>query len=309
MNASSSGDRATELRRYIDAIYAGGTVTGEDARAYAILPDSVTAQRGEFIGEVCRQCNAAATLEIGMAWGLSTLFIVEAKLANRIGDSPHIVIDPLQSELYHNAALRALREAGVSEMVEFYEAPSELVLPRLVEQGRQFDFAFIDGDHRFDGVFLDFHFIHQLLKPGGLAVFDDLRWDGVYLTCKFAETNYGYEIAGDFPSPRPGRRFGLRPSLPLVRAYRKPQVAVQRASDHFVPFFHGYRRLRGVTGNQLRYRGLRALGQGDHVGARALFLQALEREPMDVKTWLRFVRTFLPPRMARALSGRTGSTP
>ena len=32
--------------------------------------------------------------------------------------------------------------------------------------------AFIDGDHRFDPGFVDFFFVHRLLKPGGLVVVD-----------------------------------------------------------------------------------------------------------------------------------------
>ena len=48
-----------------------------------------------------------------MAWGMSTLHIIEALLANGAADGAHVVIDPMQTSLFHNAARRTLREIGV----------------------------------------------------------------------------------------------------------------------------------------------------------------------------------------------------
>jgi hypothetical protein len=39
----------------------------------------------------------------------------------------------------------------VRELVEFYAEESLVVLPRLLTEGREFDLAFIDGNHRFEG--------------------------------------------------------------------------------------------------------------------------------------------------------------
>ena len=94
--------------------------------------------------------------------------------------------------------------------MEFYPQFSGLVLPKLVSEGRQFDFAFIDGDHHFDGVFVDLFYVDQLLKPGGVVVFDDISWDGVYLACRFAQTNYGYETIAELAKPAKRFRVGRR---------------------------------------------------------------------------------------------------
>ncbi|MGH7917394.1 MAG: glycosyltransferase family 2 protein [Candidatus Binataceae bacterium] len=55
----------------------------------------------------------------------------------------------------------------------------------------------------------------------------------------------------------------------------------------------------------LGYIGLTALNAGDPLAARRAFLNALRMDPSRVKNYLRLVRTFLPPGLARALSGRT----
>jgi hypothetical protein len=56
----------------------------------------------------------------------------------------------------------------------------------------------------------------------------------------------------------------------------------------------------------LGYIGLMALRRGDRVTAREAFIRALQMDPYRVKNVLRLMRTFLPRRLARSLSGRTG---
>jgi glycosyltransferase involved in cell wall biosynthesis len=63
-------------------------------------------------------------------------------------------------------------------------------------------------------------------------------------------------------------------------------------------------RLR-ATRSILGYLGLRALRDGDRAGARRAFTAALRIDPWRVRNHLRFIRTFLPFALARALSGRT----
>ena len=55
----------------------------------------------------------------------------------------------------------------------------------------------------------------------------------------------------------------------------------------------------------LGYIGLRALDRGDRDEAREAFRRALEFDPWRVKNLLRYAKTYLPLKLARALSGRT----
>lgn len=131
----------------------------------------------------------------------------------------------------------------MEDFAEFYEEPCQLLLPKLLREKRQFDCALIDGDHRFDGVFVDFFYVHRLLRPGGVVIFDDLWLDAVYLTCRFEETNYGYvvssELASRSPSGKARYRFHRRNKSrrSQIRAYRKPVEEIYRDWNNFVPFF------------------------------------------------------------------------
>jgi predicted O-methyltransferase YrrM len=293
---------ASRIYDRIVEIYRSGVVHGADGAAYSIMPASVTPERGRFLADLCRAERALATLEIGMAWGLSTLFILEALAENGAPPHAHVVVDPFQSSRWHGAALRSVREAGAGEMVEFYEEPSEILLPRMAAERRVFDFAFIDGNHRFDAVFVDLIFVSRLLKPGGLMVLDDSWFDPVYLACRFAETNLSYVPVAQFVAGE-GRRGTAAGERSLMRAYRKPLQEVPRDVFHFVPFFDGVDDGRKVQERRLRDEGMTALAGGDRAAARRALLGALRLNPRRLRTWSRLLRTFFPSRTARADSG------
>jgi predicted O-methyltransferase YrrM len=93
-------------------------------------------------------------VEIGLAYGVSSLFISEA-LANRSGIQYHI-IDPHQSTQWENVGKTNLDRAGFSGRYILHQELSELCLPRMLAQGLAFDFAFLDGFHTFDHALVDF---------------------------------------------------------------------------------------------------------------------------------------------------------
>jgi hypothetical protein len=277
----------------------------------------VASWRGEFIRDLCADERATSCVEVGMAWGMSTLHIIEALLANGAADGAHVVIDPMQTSLFHNAARRTLREIGADPMVEFHEAPSDLVLPKLISEGRQFDFAFIDGDHRFEGVFLDAVLADRLLKPGGVVALDDAWSHPVYLACKFLEVYFHYAPVAELLKP-PGDNFAGSSKyrvhgavLPKMRAYRKPLSAPERDEElDFARFA-----LEGVAlpepiaywhAKRLTTLGLRALGEGRQDEARHALGTAMRLDRTRLKSYARWLRTMLPMWMARRLSGQTG---
>jgi hypothetical protein len=101
---------------------------------------------------------------------------------------------PQQRTRYGGCGLRALEEAGVRELVEFYPEESQLVFPRLLADGRGFDLAFLDGNHRFEGVFLDLVYSGRLLKEGGIVLADDVQLPGVRRAVDFCLANLGWTV-------------------------------------------------------------------------------------------------------------------
>lgn len=64
-----------------------------------------------------------------------------------------------------------------------------MALAQLHQEGKRFDFIFIDGDHKFSGAFVDFHFAAQMLEEGGIVVFHDLWMRALILLRAYIRKN------------------------------------------------------------------------------------------------------------------------
>ena len=103
-------------------------------------------------------------------------------------------------------------------------------------------------------------------------------------------------------------RFSLFPS-PLKTRWRKPEACI--TFDRILRERYGISSDRLLAARAranrsiLGYIGLRALRDGNRASAREAFRRALQMKPTRVKSILRYLKTYLPLGMARALSGRT----
>ena len=184
---------------------------GEGADATSLrhpeFPDRVshvTRSTGELLQRAVQDVRPSVSLEIGLAYGVSTLFICDA-LQALPHPGVHIVLDPYQHGKWRGLGLKHLRDAGFENLVEFHEEPSELFLPKLVASGQRIDFAFIDGLHRFEQAFVEFYYINRLLRPGGVVLFDDAARRSVNRVIRYALTLPAYEVYAT-TEPRPQRR-------------------------------------------------------------------------------------------------------
>jgi Methyltransferase domain len=148
-------------------------------------------------------------------------------------------VDPYQRESWNGAGLRTLRDAGVDDRVEVIEEESQLALPRLLSERRGFDLAFVDGDHRFEGVFLDLYFMTRLVRPGGLIVVDDPWMPSVRTALAYVERNLGATLEPDaLPGGFRWRRRPLSRGIPRgagnMAVVRLPDERPELRWDEFV---------------------------------------------------------------------------
>jgi hypothetical protein len=100
------------------------------------------------------------------------------------------------------------------------------VLPRLVAEGRRFDLAFVDGNHRFDAVLLDLVYLGRLVRGGGIVFLDDYQLPAVARAVSFCTTNLGWTLEEVSPADE----------LHQWAVLRTPEVPLERRFDHFVEF-------------------------------------------------------------------------
>lgn len=150
-------------------------------------------EEGDYLYSLVRAVRPEITIEIGMANGLSTLFIAQALLEN--GRGRHIAIDPFQTLDWGGVGMYLLGKAQLASLVELIEKPSHQALPELEQQGLTARFIFIDGNHLFDYVISDFLCCDRILEVGGLMAFDDSDWPAITQVIRYALANRNYAVA------------------------------------------------------------------------------------------------------------------
>jgi predicted O-methyltransferase YrrM len=181
------------VRDVLNRVLGNGSIVARlDGTVHDVFPVSVTADEGEALRRWVTGANAARTIEVGLGYGVAALFVCDGLLATG-GDAHHVTIDPHQESRFANCGLQLLDEAGVRSLVEFHAGESQIVLPRLLAEERTFDLAVVDGNHRFDGVFLDLVYLGRLVRPGGIIVVDDYQLRSVARAVSFCTTNLGWK--------------------------------------------------------------------------------------------------------------------
>lgn len=175
------------MNSLLDEVYRTGIVTTDEGQEFQALPMGVPRPLAETLYQIIRQNNLQQTLEIGMAYGLSSLSICQALRDN--GGGRHTAIDPSQSTEFKSIGMHNLQKANLADLVDFYELPSHLVLPDLLRQNRTFDFVFIDGMHLFDYFMLDFFYTLRLTSVGGFICMDDINFPAIRTALAFILRN------------------------------------------------------------------------------------------------------------------------
>jgi caffeoyl-CoA O-methyltransferase len=141
----------------------------------ALLPQhnmQIAPEQGAFLALLVELIGAKRCIEIGTFTGYSSLVVALAMPADG-----RIVCCDLSDE-WTSVARRYWAEAGVADRVDLRLGPALETLDALLAGGAAgtFDFAFIDAAKR---EYPDYHErIIQLLRPGGLAVYDNVLWSG-----------------------------------------------------------------------------------------------------------------------------------
>jgi predicted O-methyltransferase YrrM len=197
MSPASPRDREAALRRVRRVrerlLRDGAVVSRADGATRRLEPLAVSPAEGEALRWWVAREGVTRTIEIGLGYGISALFVCEGLLESGGPDARHVVLDPYQARL-GNCGLQVLEEAGLVPLVEHHAEESQLALPRLLGEGRRFDLAFVDGNHRFDGVFLDLVYLGRLLRRGAVVFLDDYQLPAVARAASFCLRNLGWTL-------------------------------------------------------------------------------------------------------------------
>lgn len=145
----------------------------------AALPQArmqISPEQGAFLAFLVRLTDARLAVEVGTFTGYSSLATALALRANAGPGGRLYAFD--RSADWTGQARAHWRAAGVDDMIELTLGDAQATLDAFADSGwaGRIDFAFVDADKTGYRVYLDR--MARLLRPGGLAVFDNTLWSG-----------------------------------------------------------------------------------------------------------------------------------
>jgi predicted O-methyltransferase YrrM len=235
------------MNAVLEEIIRTGQVMTEDGQPLK-RHSGIVHDEGVLLQEIVRAIKPTVSLEVGLAYGVSAMYICDA--LEKTPNTRHIVIDPYQmsngarnlctmdkevrifgpeGESWRGVGLHNLKKAGHSDIIDFHGVPSHIALSNLESQGCKVDFAFVDGWHTFDHGLMDFFHIDRILRVGGVIAFDDAEWPSLHKLCRFIVTNRAYTVfrSFDYAGRLSLKRRLLRNTARLIRSFGrlvKPDV-------------------------------------------------------------------------------------
>jgi predicted O-methyltransferase YrrM len=189
---------------------------------------NVSSEEATRLYNLVRARKPDATIEIGLAQGISALAIAQALRDNESG-ALHHVVDPFQSTTWEGVGIANLDRAGLLEHVRFHEALPEVAVPTFPTA----DFAFIDASHLFDLTVLDFVLVDKRLTVGGMIGFHDLWMESLRKVVRYILTNRHYRIYNDVPS-KPSARPSTRSKAKSKAKSQLVALARRTGMDRFL---------------------------------------------------------------------------
>ncbi len=189
---TQSNFEETCMNQLLEHIYKTSQVEDCEGNFINPFPTATAYEIGEIFYELIQKEKLERTLEVGMAYGLSTLFICQAHYDQ--GTGSHTAIDPNQKRLWKSIGQLNIKRAGLEDKFRLFEAKSHEILPQLLDNKEQFDFAFIDGMHLFDYALVDFFYIDKMLSVGGYIAVDDIWMPSIRKLLYFILKNRTYEL-------------------------------------------------------------------------------------------------------------------
>jgi len=194
-----------------------GTEAGSPFRLDGITKISI--EQGAALHALIADHQVVHSLEIGFAYGFSTVWMLDA-LRGKAG-ATHVAIDPFEKTAWQGIGLAQVGKVDTGAKFEWVPDYSIQAIPAMLKQKQRFDMAYIDGNHRFDDVLVDFYLVDQVMREGGLIVLDDMWMDSIKTVKDFILKNRAYELVANPVS-----------NIAVLKKLRNDD----RDWRHFVPF-------------------------------------------------------------------------
>lgn len=137
----------------------------------------------------CRGLRPAVVVETGVAYGLTTRFVLQALALNGEGKLWSVDLPPLGFDA--DAQVGALVPNELRHRWHLYRGPSKRVLPELLSSLSRVDIFIHDSLHTYANMRAEFQALWPVLRPGGVLIADDVGGN-------FAFQDFATEVRSSF---------------------------------------------------------------------------------------------------------------
>jgi predicted O-methyltransferase YrrM len=164
-------DHYRTLRQPLEAAWAGDI-------SHHFQGASSFGKKGRILSTIVRFARTKLCLELGTAYGMSALFILEAIRSNL--ETGHLRTVEGWDPLYSLSSSMLGERYG--DMVSCHLGDIQDELPKLAKTAGPFDFMFHDDGHSGEAYIRDFNAVKEAFSPGAVVLFDDIRWEDLRMT-------------------------------------------------------------------------------------------------------------------------------
>lgn len=175
------------FRQRLRSMYSGELQSGNDGPVELDKRTRISEPQGMWMFDAVRRLKPKRSLEIGLAYGFSTIYILAA--IEETGAGHHLALDPFQADFWHGVGALQARHLGMEQSFQVLQEFSVVALARLAAQKEEFEFIYIDGNHRFDDVLVDFTLSADVCPMGGNIILDDMWMPAVQTAVSWIRTN------------------------------------------------------------------------------------------------------------------------
>lgn len=180
----------------------------------------ISLKQATWLSGLILKTKAKKTLEIGMGWGKSAAVFLASEVQS------HTVVE-FEETVRSMTGNRNAKLFDRDESLSVIWQRSDWALPNIPYGENGFDIILIDGGHKFDDVFIDFHYASRLIAENGYIILDDIWMDSIKSVCSWIDENLSDTFVKIDLSDHDVDNF---------QVYQKNDISDKREWTHFVPF-------------------------------------------------------------------------
>lgn len=148
----------------------GGNKSGKRKLSELAANTAREAKYGRLLNRIITAFNPEYVIELGTGTGITTLY--QAAALSPLNPLHTVEANPSLTDIVHYNAT----QMGIEENIRFYADSFENALPLILGQMPRVDFAYIDGNHRYDPTVQYFEQLLEKAHSYSIFVFDDINW-------------------------------------------------------------------------------------------------------------------------------------